>query len=259
VYPGECPLTAKSISRNRRVAQLESPQRAKPASPSHQRTQPRQGKRLRRARGRPRDSGQTVGADTIVLEVCELLKELAPRDVTLLRVAQHAGIDRSLIRYYFKDRSSLLLAAARYLFAQLRNELATVERVPADDPEEQIRQSARALLRFQIEHPYFHRLMVDEVVNSEQPQAQAFFKSFTASGVSRHRAIADSIAQQPGMRKVDGAFLYIALIGMCEFFVTGAPILKVAFGRDYDVEAVNRAYEEFLADYMVCGLRKPSP
>lgn len=191
-----------------------------------------------------------------MIEVCELLREVAPRDVTLLRVAQHAGVDRSLIRYYFKNRSSLLLAAARHLFAQLRNELAILERIPADAAEERIRESARALLRFQIRHPYFHRLMVDEVVNSDHPDALAFFKSFTGTAVDNHREIAESIARQAGMRRVDGAFLYMALIGMCEFFVTGAPILKVAFGKDYDVETVNRQYENFLADYVVDGLRR---
>ena len=214
--------------------------------------------RQRRARGRPSDGGASVGADTIVMEVCELLREMAPREVTLLRVAQHARVDRSLIRYYFKNRSSLLLAAARHLFAQLQNELATVKDIPAENAEEQIRESARALLRFQLKHPYFHRLMVDEVVNSEEPEAQAFFKSFTSKAVSNHRALAEAIARHGGMREVDGAFLYVALIGMCEFFVTGAPILKVAFGRGYDVEAVNRAYEKFVSDYVVDGLRKLS-
>ena len=209
-----------------------------------------------RARGRPRDNGASVGADAIVVEVCQLLREVAPRDVTLLRVAQHAGVDRSLIRYYFKNRSSLLLAAARHLFAQLQHELAGLQNIPAEDPEARIRESARALLRFQIKHPYFHRLMVDEVVNSEHPDALAFFKSFTAAGVRNHRGIAASIAQHTGMREVDGAFLYMAVIGMCEFFVTGAPILKVAFGRDYDGAAVSRRYETFLVDYVVDGLHR---
>jgi AcrR family transcriptional regulator len=215
-------------------------------------------KRQQRPRGRPRENGASVGAEAIVMEVCELLREFAPRDVTLLRVAQHAGVDRSLIRYYFKNRASLLLAAARHLFAQLQAELAHARKIPADAPQERIRESARALLRFQIEHPYFHRLMVEEVVNSEHPEALGFFKSITGAAVSDHREITDSIARQPGMRPVDGAFLYMALIGMCEFFVTGAPILKVAFGRDYDVEAVNRQYERFLADYVVDGLRQPA-
>jgi TetR/AcrR family transcriptional regulator len=213
-------------------------------------------KRKRRARGRPPDDGASVGAEAIVRHACELLRELAPRDVTLLRVAQHAGVDRSLIRYYFKNRPSLLLAAARHLFAQLKEELATVARVPSSDPQERVRESARALLRFQIKHPYFHRLMVDEVVNSEHPEARAFFESFTAGAVSHHRAIATAIARQPGMRAVDGAFVYIALIGMCEFFVTGAPILRVAFGADYDSQRVSQAFAKFVADYVVDGLRK---
>jgi len=236
-------LTAKPAARIKSNSQIKThrPAKRKPGQ---------------RARGRPRDNGASVGADAIVLEVCELLREVAPRDVTLLRVAQHARVDRSLIRYYFKNRSSLLLAAARHLFAQLQNELAGLEHIPPDAPEARIRESARALLRFQIKHPYFHRLMVDEVVNSDHPEALAFFKSFTGAGVRNHREIADAIAGHAGRRRVDGAFLYMALIGLCEFFVTGAPILKVAFGRDYDVTAVNRQYETFLADYIVDGLHR---
>ena len=237
-------MTANSVSRSRPGAPIKT-------SRSPKRSQ-------QRARGRPRDNGASVGADAIVIEVCDLLRQVAPRDVTLLRVAQHAGVDRSLIRYYFKNRSSLLLAAARHLFAQLQSDLAGLQSIPAEDPEARIRESARALLRFQIKHPYFHRLMVDEVVNSEHPDALAFFKSFTAAGVRNHRGIADSIAQHTGMRAVDGAFLYMAVIGMCEFFVTGAPILKVAFGRDYDVAAVSRQYETFLVDYVVDGLHRRS-
>ncbi len=214
-------------------------------------------KKQRRARGRPGDGGgQSVGADAIVLEVCELLRELAPRDVTLLRVAQHAGVDRSLIRYYFTNRSSLLLAAARHLFAQLENALVVARQVPPEDPEEQIRASVRALLRFQIRHPYFHRLMVDEVVNSDQPDAQAFFKSFTATGIDSYRKAAAAATRLAGAKAVDGAFLYMAVIGMCEFFVTGMPILKVAFGKDYDPEVLNRQYEKFICDYVIDGLRK---
>ena len=34
----------------------------------------------------------STGYDAIVLDVCELLREVAPRDVTLLRVAQHAVV-----------------------------------------------------------------------------------------------------------------------------------------------------------------------
>lgn len=221
------------------------------------RSQARSARSPRRKRGRPDDrGGKSVGADAIVMKACELLRDFAPREVTLLRVAEYAGVDRSLIRYYFTNRSKLLLAAARYLFAQLQNELEAARDVPPEDTETQLREHARALLRFQVKHPYFHRLMVDEVVNSEEPEAQAFFKSYTSSAIAHYRAVAGGISRRPGIRAVDGAFLYLATIGMCEFFVTGAPILKVAFGKDHDAEAVNRQYEKFICDYVVDGLRK---
>jgi AcrR family transcriptional regulator len=211
----------------------------------------------RRKRGRPEARGsKRVGSDAIVLEVCELLRDFAPRDVTLLRVAEHAGVDRSLIRYYFKNRSSLLLAAARHLFAELRDALVAAGRAAPADPEAQIRANAVALLRFQLEHPYFHRLMIDEIFVSDEPEAKTFFESLTSDAVAALRGTATAAARGGETRAVDGAFLYIAIIGMCEFFVTGAPILKVAFGPDYDAAAVAREYEKFIRDYAVDGLRK---
>jgi hypothetical protein len=130
------------------------------------------------------------------------------------------------------------------------------EQVPPEEPEMRLRENARALLRFQIKHPYFHRLMIDEVVNSDEPEAQAFFKSFTSAAIANYRTAASAVTRRAGIKPVDGAFLYMAVIGMCELFVTGAPILRLAFGKDYDAEAVNRQYEKFIADYVVNGLRK---
>jgi AcrR family transcriptional regulator len=224
--------------------------------PRRSASKPQRKKNARRKPGRPLAQGsKRVGSDTIVQEVCELLRDFAPRDVTLLRVAEHAGVDRSLIRYYFKNRSTLLLAAARHLFSQLQCELDSVRESAPTDPEAFIRANAVALLRFQLEHPYFHRLMIDEIFVSDEPEAKAFFESLTSVAVAALRATTHAAALQRETKPVDGAFLYIAMIGMCEFFVMGAPILKVAFGKDYDAEAVAREYEKFIRDYVVDGLR----
>ncbi len=225
--------------------------------PPQRPSKPHRKKNARRKPGRPLAQGsKRVGSDTIVKEVCELLRDFAPRDVTLLRVAQHAGVDRSLIRYYFKNRSTLLLAAARHLFRALQSELDSARESAPADPEARIRANAVALLRFQLEHPYFHRLMIDEIFVSDDPEAKAFFESLTSVALAAVRATTHAAAREDETRAVDGAFLYIAIIGMCEFFVMGAPILKVAFGKDYDAEAVAREYEKFIRDYVVDGLRQ---
>ncbi|MGH8259455.1 MAG: TetR/AcrR family transcriptional regulator [Steroidobacteraceae bacterium] len=194
-----------------------------------------------------------------MLKACELLQAVAPRELSLLKLARYAGVDRSLIRYYFTDRSSLLLAAARHLFAVLSSRLAAVEAGHANDPESRIRELAVSLFRFQIEHPYFHRLMIDEVVNSPKGEARAFFRSFTEQAVTNYRAMAAATTRRGVARAYDGVFVYLAIIGMCEFFVTGSPILQVAFGEDFDPAEINGRYERFLRDYVVDGIRRRSP
>jgi AcrR family transcriptional regulator len=191
-----------------------------------------------------------------VLKACELLRDVTPRELSLLKLARYAGVDRSLIRYYFKDRSSLLLATARHLFGLLRSRLAVVETRRADDPESRIREMAVVLLSFQLEHPYFHRLMIDEVVNSSKSDAREFFRSFTAQAVEDFRGMAEATARRRVSRSFDGVFLYVAVIGMCEFFVTGRPILEVAFGESFDPAEVSRQYDGFLRDYVVDGIRR---
>lgn len=215
--------------------------------------------RRRRSPGRPGNSESSVGADAIVLKACELLRHVAPRELSLIGLARHAGIDRSLIRYYFSDRSSVLLAAARHLFGILRIRLEAIEARFTEDPQARVREMAVTLLRFQIEHPYFHRLMIDEVVNSSKKEAQEFFRSFTAQAVEDFRAMILRIARRGDARAFDGVFLYLAVIGMCEFFVTGGPILQVAFGRGFDPQEVSRQYERFVREYVIDGIRRRSP
>jgi TetR/AcrR family transcriptional regulator len=212
--------------------------------------------RQRRSRGRPPASGPSVGADAIVLKACELLRGVAPHDLSVVKLARYAGVDRSLIRYYFGDRSGLLLAAARQLFGVLRGRLDVVERRLPSDAEKRIREMAVALLEFQIEHPYFHRLMIDEVVNSPRAEAQAFFRTFTAQGVESFRDMASATARRGVARPHEGVFLYLAIIGICEFFVTGAPILQVAFGAGFNASQINRQYAQFLREYVIDGIRK---
>lgn len=211
--------------------------------------------RPRRSPGRPRSSELSVGADAIVVKACELLRYVAPRELSIVGLARHAGIDRSLIRYYFTDRSGVLLAAGRHLFGLLRARLAVVEARFADDPESRIREMAVILLRFQVEHPFFHRLMIDEVVNSSKKGAQEFFRSFTVQAIGEYRRMAAATARR-GARTFDGVFLYLAVIGMCEFFVTGRPILEVAFGKGFDPAEVSRLYEGFLRAYVIDGIRR---
>jgi AcrR family transcriptional regulator len=44
-----------------------------------------------------------------------MLTRLPPNNITRAEIARHMNVDRSLIRYYLRDRSTLLIAAAERL------------------------------------------------------------------------------------------------------------------------------------------------
>jgi TetR/AcrR family transcriptional regulator len=213
---------------------------------------------VRRSRGRPREArGDAVGADAIVTAACALLVQRAPGEITLALVAQTMRIDRSLIRYYYRNRSNLMLALAQHLYEQLKAEFR-VAVADSGTPDDQIRSYAGALLRFQVRHPYFHRLVMDEVAKSRDAAAMEFMNAFTTEGLATYRELADSAAALPGLAPFEGAFLYLATIALTEMFATGTPFLRTAFGDDYDAAAVQRRYERFITSFVVDGLRPRS-
>ena len=66
----------------------------------------------KRAKGRPVTGENDVGRERLITAAQTLLKTLPPARVTISRIAQEAGVDPALVRYYFGDRTRLLMAVA---------------------------------------------------------------------------------------------------------------------------------------------------
>src|SRR4051812_37632865 len=94
----------------------------------------------KRGQGRPADN--TVGKETVLATARKLVKEHPPARVTISLIAREAGVDPALVRYYFGDRSNLLLAVAESMLSAFpRPEPGSVE--PLAAIEQRIRQMAR--------------------------------------------------------------------------------------------------------------------
>lgn len=211
--------------------------------------------RKRRGIGRPAAGTEAVGREALIDRTCQLLREMPPDKITRAEVARHMGVDPSLIRYYFRDRSTLLLAAMQKLtteFSRVRDE--ELDR-SGPTPEGQLRARVSALLKFNIMHPFFHRLISDEFVKLESPVAAKFLEELTVGAVNGYGAILDAGVKDGTFRRVNGAFLFLAVIGMCEFFVNGMPILKIAQGKDLDERNAATRYREFICNLLIDGLR----
>jgi len=205
--------------------------------------------------GRPPAGQHTVGREALIERTCEMLMQMPPNKITRAEVARHMNVDPSLIRYYFRDRATLLLAAVTRLTAELsqltQEELASSDMTPAS----QLRARVAALLKLNVSYPFFHRLMIDELVPMDAPAAVRFVEQLTREAVAGYADIIEAGVKDGVLRRTNVPFLFLAVIGMCEFFVNGLPILRLVMGRDFDPTTISHRYREFICDMMLNGLK----
>lgn len=209
----------------------------------------------RRTIGRPSSANDSVGRETLIDVTCRLLKELPPDKVTRVAVARGSGVDPSLIRYYFRTRESLLVAAAKRVTeefgAVLNQRLAQTPATPID----RLRARIASLLEMHVTYPFFHRLIIEHVLNSDAPEAKEMFNDLTTRALGGYADIVAAGVDEGSLRKIEPVFLFVAVVGMCEYFISAEPILKFAFGRRYGRRKAHQEYVAFVTEMVLNGLR----
>lgn len=195
-----------------------------------------------------------MGREGLIRRTCELLRELRPNELTRAELARRAGVDPGLIRYYFRDRATLLEAAGAALVNELVERTLQATQAAGDDPAAQLRARIQSFLRFVQVNPFFPRLM-EEFMHSSTPSAQEAHSSWTAPAVALVRDLMARGEAAGEFRPVDGAFIFMAMLGASEFFINAGPIQRIAFGAEVDGEALITRYEEFLTTLVERGLR----
>jgi AcrR family transcriptional regulator len=210
---------------------------------------------VRRGIGRPAAGPRAVGREALINRTCELLMQLPPNRITRAEVARRMGVDPSLIRYYFRDRSMLLLAAVEKLTDQFARIREAEQRRADPGPEGALCARVSALLKFEITYPFFHRLLLDELMHLNAPAASRFLQQLSANAIAGYGSILESGHKQGLFRRTDSALLFLAVIGMCEFFVNGMPIVRLALGKAFDERDLSARYRDFICDLLLHGLK----
>lgn len=208
--------------------------------------------RPRRGKGRPIASGAAVGRQGLIIAAAELLIKLPPAKVTRAEVARHAGVDPALIRYYFHNRESLLLAVLKHT---LEDRIEEVSSLSFDMPvEDRLRHLVSSTFHFGLAHPFLYRLLMEEIAVGDSCQAREMFRSVSQRGVALYAAIVDDGVRQGVFRPVTPVLLHIALIGLSEFFVRASPMIELGTGGPADLEALADEYAQLIGDMFVNAL-----
>lgn len=217
-----------------------------------------QGPQPVRRRGRPKAVAEpgtdaTIGRDALIDTVIELLKTLPPSSITPVVVARAIGVHPSLIRYYFKNRATMLVAVAERLTRQFT---AQVEEMAQSDGRPQSRLFARvsALIDLNATYPFFHQLFASEIATSDDPVAREMVAQFTLRGQAAYGAIMRSGLADGSFRGVDSGLLYVAIVALSAFFTSAHRQLETAQGVPLDEKEFRAAYKAFVCDLILKGV-----
>jgi len=201
--------------------------------------------------GRPFSTDGNDAREAILQAACRLLKDNLPSQLTNSMIAREAGADPALIRYYFGDRSSLLLAAVDELMKNIR--------LPAPaapmNVQEFVTWRVDATLHFARMARSMQRLMVDELAEGGTAEVRQAVWQRNKGLVDRYASILrDQIGDE--IIDVDPLFLHVAILGVCEFFTSAQSVILPLAEPGTDPAELAGRYETFVIDLFLNGLRR---
>lgn len=206
----------------------------------------------KRGKGRPIAAENGVGREALIAAARKLLQALPPAQVTIAAIGREAGVDPALIRYYFGNREALLFEVAHQIAEPEHSQhWPQANMIPEEGLEAFIHQT----FRFTRSAKYMQRLMAEELSNAKSPEIQRKLREWQQEPVAIYERIKASDGGQT-LNEFDALFLHLAVIGIADFFHSGAPVVEMLVPEGTDLGELEKRYEAFVVRLLLDGLRK---
>ena len=202
----------------------------------------------RRGKGRPTAAATGVGREALVAAARELLQELPPAQVTSTAIARRANADPALVRYYFGNRENLLFEVAKQIGAE-------ANRPPPDegDPVELLADMIHNTFRFTRSAKHMQRLMIEELDSASSVEVRDKMREWNRQPLANYSRLQE-LDSGKALRPFDPLFMHLAVVGISDFFATGAPLIELVVREGTDMEKLRRDYEEFVIELITMGV-----
>lgn len=172
------------------------------------------------------------------------------------RIAEHAGVNKQLLYYYFGSKDDLYRAALEAVYAEIRDlerGLQLGDLPPAD--------AMAALVGFSFDylaqHPDFIGMLNHENAHgAAHVRASAAIRATTSPLIELVAAtLKRGVAAGVFRRGVDPVSLYVSFAGMSYFFFSNRLTLSSIFDRDLSRPGLEAGYRAHVIALTLAGLR----
>lgn len=211
-----------------------------------------------RAIGRP-EGQRRIGKEFLIEQTVQLLRTVPPEKLTLSTAARHAGVHLTLFKYYFEDRTRLLVDVTRSLAVSLGDSVRAVESGQLPAPE-RFRIRIDAMVDFFFVNPFYHRLIMEILADDTDPLAAELISIWMTKTLDIYRDIVASGVREGALRPIDPYFTFVAIMGLCEQYQHASRFVEQTAaerdGRHVDTAA---EYKAFVYELMLHGTGAQNP
>jgi AcrR family transcriptional regulator len=209
-----------------------------------------------RGPGRP-TGGQKGAARASLLQAARaLMTEKGLTRVTAREVAERAGVNPGLVRYYFGNKDGLLRAVVAEIAEE--GQARTLDWASREgDGRERLRGLMTSMIHSFAADPYAARLCTEQIFFAEDEVIDHFVEEFGRSHIELlHRVLADGVASGD-FRDIDPELVIPAITGSVMFFFLASPVFLRVFGRDALAPEQVERFAEAAASIVLNGISKP--
>ena len=199
-------------------------------------------------------AGRENSREALLDATSALMRELDTIEIGIVDIAQRAGVNHAMIRYFFGSKEGLLLALLdRDVYRRIR-QLDRLFRMEVT-PTERMRIHLRGILDTYFEIPYLNRLIQVMVREADPQRVQHIADELLIPIASAQaRIIAEGIAAGE-FRDVDPKLFYFNTIGSADGLYSNRFTLSAVFGGIPSADrALHERYREHTVETLMRGL-----
>jgi TetR/AcrR family transcriptional regulator len=200
------------------------------------------------------DINDSVNAREQLLHAAsQIMRDGDTIDLSLSELSLRAGLNSALVKYYFGNKSGLMLAL---LDRDMGNIVTGLSALIAKDmpPEEKLRRHISAVIDTYYAFPYLNRLLMRMVRDSDPKEAARIADLYLKPISKVYDQLINEGIKAGKFRKIDPQLFYFTVTGAADRFFSARLVMRHCFDRDDFSENMRDRYREHTIDLIMAGL-----